>query len=149
MDRFETFTGSILELSRLVQKIKDAEMKRFGLHAGHVMCLYNLGKYPEGLTVTQLAQICREDKAAVSRSLSDLVRRQLVGGDFPAGKRSYRTRLCLTASGRELVEQINSRVDAAVIGGSSGLTQLQRENLYAALELIIQNLSRFLADREA
>lgn len=149
MDRFETFTGSILELNRLVQKIKDTEMKRFGLHAGHVMCLYHLGKYPEGLTVTQLAQISREDKAAVSRCLSELVRRQLVSGDFPEGKRSYRTRLCLTAQGRELVEQINSRVDAAVIGGSSGLTQLQRENLYFSLELIIKNLSRFLADREA
>lgn len=149
MDRFETFTGSILELSRLVQKIKDTEMKRFGLHAGHVMCLYHLGKYPEGLTVTQLAQISREDKAAVSRSLSELVRRQLVSGDFPEGKRSYRTKLYLTAPGRELVEQINSRVDAAVIGGSSGLTQLQRENLYSSLERIIKNLSRYLADREA
>lgn len=149
MDRFETFTGSILELSRLVQKIKDIEMKRFGLHAGHVMCLYYLGKYPEGLTVTQLAQICKEDKAAVSRSLSELVRRQFVSGDFPEGKRSYRTRLYLTASGRELVEQINRRVDAAVIGGGRGLTQPLRENLYSSMDLIIKNLSRYLADREA
>lgn len=144
MDRFETFTCSILELSRLVQKIKDIEMKRFGLHAGHVMCLYYLGKYPEGLTVTQLAQICKEDKSAVSRSMSELVRRQFVIGDFPEGKRSYRTKLYLTASGRELVEQINSRVDAAVIGGGRGLTQLQRENLYSSMELIIKNLSRYV-----
>ena len=29
MDRFETFTGSILELNRCVQKLKDLEMKPF------------------------------------------------------------------------------------------------------------------------
>ena len=83
MDRFETFTGSILELSRYVQKIKEIEMKPFGLRANHVMCLYHLGKNPQGLTVTQVAESCKEDKAAVSRCLSQLVERGLVQGDFP------------------------------------------------------------------
>lgn len=148
MDRFETFTGSILELNRYLQKLKDIEMKPFGLRANHVMCLYYLGKNPDGLTVTQLAEICREDKAAVSRCLSQLVERELVDGNFPENKRSYRTRLFLTDSGRELVAKIYERVDAAMVGGSSGLTQEQRENLYAAMEIIIKNLSRYLADRE-
>ena len=56
LNRFESFTGSILELSRYVQKIKELEMKPLGLKAGHVMCLYNLGKSPQGLTVTELAE---------------------------------------------------------------------------------------------
>ena len=39
-DRFETFAGSIVELNRYLQKIKDIEMKKFGLRASHTMCLY-------------------------------------------------------------------------------------------------------------
>ena len=146
MDRFETFTGSILELNRYLQKLKDIEMKPFGLRANHVMCLYYLGKHPEGLTVTEMAETCKEDKAAVSRCLSQLVERKLVDGNFPENKRSYRTKLSLTASGRELVEAIYRKVDAAMVGGGSGLTEVQRENLYASMELIIRNLSRYIME---
>lgn len=146
MDRFETFTGSILELNRCVQKLKDLEMKPFGLRANHVMCLYYLGKNPQGLTVTELAETCREDKAAVSRCVSLLVERGFVGGSFPENKRSYRTKLSLTASGRELVRKIYQKVDAAMVGGGSGLTEVQRENLYASMELIIRNLSRYITE---
>ncbi len=148
MNRFETFTGSILELNRYLQKLKDIEMKPFGLRANHVMCLYHLGKNPQGLTVTQMAEACKEDKAAVSRCMAQLVERGLVQGNFPENKRSYRTRLTLTASGQELVAKIYQKVDAAMIGGSSGLTEAQRENLYAAMEIIINNLSRYIAAQE-
>ena len=148
MNRFETFTGSILELNRYLQKLKDIEMKPFGLRANHVMCLYYLGKNPQGLTVTQMAETCKEDKAAVSRCMAQLVGRGLVRGDFPENKRSYRTRLTLTDAGQELVAKIYQKVDAAMIGGSSGLTDAQRDNLYAAMEIIISNLSRYIADRE-
>ena len=37
--RFETFSLSILELNRYLQKIKELEMKQFGLKANHTMCL--------------------------------------------------------------------------------------------------------------
>lgn len=148
MDRFETFAGSILELNRYVQRLKELEMKPFGLRANHVMCLYYLGKNPQGLTITQLAEACREDKAAVSRCMSELLARQLVGGNFPENKRSYRTPLFLTESGRALTEKIYARVDAAMVGGGTGLTEVQRENLYTAMEIIINNLSRYLSDRE-
>ena len=148
MNRFETFTGSILELNRYLQKLKDIEMKPFGLRANHVMCLYHLGKNPQGLTVTQMAEACKEDKAAVSRCMAQLVERGLVRGDFPENRRSYRTRLTLTAAGQELVQKIYQKVDAAMVGGSSGLAEAQRDNLYAAMEIIINNLSRYIAAQE-
>lgn len=148
MNRFETFTGSVLELNRYLQKLKEIEMKPFGLRASHMMCLYHLGKNPQGLTVSQVAQACKEDKAAVSRCLAQLVERGLVWGDFPESKRSYRTKLMLTDSGRELAQKVYQKIDDAMIGGGSGLTQEQREHFYTAMEIIITNLSRYIADRE-
>lgn len=148
MDRFQTFTGFILELNRDLQRLKEMEMKPFGLRANHVMCLYYLGKHPEGLTVMELTEACREDKAAVSRSVAQLVEKKLVGGNFPENKRSYRTKLTLTPSGVQLVEKMNERVEAVMTGGSDGLTDSQRENLYTAMGMIINNLSRYIAQRE-
>lgn len=148
MDRFDTFAGSIVELYRCLQRLKDIEMRPLGLRPNHAMCLYYLGRNPEGLTVTQLAEATREDKAAVSRCVSQLVQRGLVCGNFPENRRSYRTKLHLTQEGQALVEQIYTRVDAAVAGGGSGLTENQRTDLYAAMEIIINNLSRYIEDRE-
>lgn len=144
MERFEAFTGSILELNRYLQKIKDIEMRRFGLRGNQVMCLYYLGRNPEGLTATELTEVCREDKAAISRTLAQLVEKGLVTGDFQAHKRSYRTRLYLTDQGRQLVQTLDARIEAAMTTGSQGLTQQQRECFYAAMELILDNLSHYL-----
>ena len=147
MNRFETFTGAILELSRCLQRLKDLEMKPLGLRGNHVMCLYHLGKHPQGLTVTELAAACREDKAAVSRCIAQLTQRGLVSAEAQA-HRLYRAKLTLTPAGRALAEQLYRRVDSAVAGGGQGLTPQQRETLYAAMNIVIDNLSRYLAQRE-
>lgn len=148
MDRFEVFTGSILELNRYLQKIKDLEMKPYGLRANHVMCLYHLGKNAEGLSVTELTEACREDKAAVSRCLTQLTEKGLVYRDAPTSQRAYRTKLHLTPAGIEMVKTIGSRIDAALTRGGSGLTLEQRENLYKTMDIIIENLSCYIAMRE-
>lgn len=148
MKRFEAFAGSVLELNRYLQKIKDMEMRPFGLKANHVMCLYYLGRNPEGLTATELTEVCREDKAAISRSVSYLVERELIRGDFLENKRSYRTKLYLTESGKELVETIDRRIDAAMMYGGNGLTEQQRKSFYEAMEIIIHNLSQYMAENQ-
>ena len=42
----------------------------------------------------------------------------------------------------------DDREGTAVAGGGQGLTPQQRETLYAAMNIIIDNLSRYLAQRE-
>lgn len=146
MDRFEAFTGSILELNRYLQKLKDLEMRPYGLRGNHVMCLYYLGKHPEGLTPRELTEVCREDKAAISRSTAQLIDKGLITGDFPEHKRAYRTKLVLTERGRELVHNFDRRIDAFLTTGSSGVTEEQRRCFYGAMEIITGNLSRYLTE---
>lgn len=50
----------------ICKKLKELEMGQMDLKAGYTMCLYYLGKHPEGLTATQLTELCKEDKAAIS-----------------------------------------------------------------------------------
>ena len=109
-DRFERFVVSITELHRYLQKLKELEMGQMDLKAGYTMCLYYLGKHPEGLTATQLTELCKEDKAAISRTLSQLSSKGLVSCELPEHKRSYRTLYYLTEEGNTVVKKISSRI---------------------------------------
>lgn len=104
-DRFERFVVSITELHRYLQKLKELEMGQLDLKAGYTMCLYHLGKHPEGLTATQLTELCKEDKAAISRTLSQLSAKGLVSCELPENKRSYRTLYYLTEEGSTVVKK--------------------------------------------
>ena len=143
-DRFEAFAGSIIELSRYLQKIKYAEMQKFGLRANHTMCLYYLGRCADGLTAARLTELCKEDKSAVSRCLSQLIEKGLVYCELPANKRSYRTLHYLTEEGKALVKKVNDRIEFILFKGGDGLTESQREAFYDSLEIIKNNLSGYL-----
>lgn len=142
--RFETFAASVIELSRYLQKIKDLEMRRLNLRANHTMCLYYLGRHPEGLTAAQLTRLCLEDKAAISRALAQLTQKGLITADKPEQKRSYRTAMLLTQEGREVVKKINERVESALVSGGDGLSEEQRAVFYDAMQKIASNLSNYL-----
>lgn len=144
IDRFETFATTIAFINRYVQKIKSAEMRPLGLKSAYVMCLYNLVKKPEGVTASELCELCGEDKAAVSRTLSELSRRDYVRVDEPDGKRAYRAKVFLTEKGKKIGEYIHSRVDHVLDAVSEGMSELERTELYRSLSVIARNLKRYL-----
>ena len=132
-DRFERFVVSITELHRYLQKLKELEMGQMDLKAGYTMCLYYLGKHPEGLTATQLTELCKEDKAAISRTLSQLSSKGLVSCELPE-------------EGNTVVKKISSRIYSALAHGGDGMTEEQRLNLYDSLERISHNLEQYLTE---
>ncbi|WP_444327951.1 MarR family transcriptional regulator, partial [Paratractidigestivibacter sp.] len=92
-DRFEGFVGLIAAIEKEIQRIKTAELARFGLRAGDLMCVYNLDKHPEGLTSAELARLAGIDRAAVSRVVSRLTTDGFVEvGEAPAGSSGARYR---------------------------------------------------------
>ena len=141
--RFERFAAAVLEMNRYLPRIKDQEMRRFGLRSAHTMCIFYLGQHPEGLTVTQLTEICREDKAAGSRNLSELSRMGLVSCSAPPDRRVYRDPYRLTERGTEIAAQVEARVSDALSACGRGLTEAQRDNFYTAAQIIISNLEDY------
>ena len=147
-NRFETFTGSVIELNRCLQKIKNMEMKRFGLKGPHTMCLYYLGQHTEGLTAAHLTKLCKEDKSAISRCLSELIEKELVCCSLPGNMRSYRTLHYLTEKGLSLVKEMDNRITYALFHGGHGLTDSERSTFYDVMERILDNLSQYLQEKE-
>ena len=143
IDRFELFTTTITQIYKNLQRIKMQEMSGFELRGTYVMCMFELNRNPEGLTITQLSQLCGEDKAAISRTISELVKRGLVTGN---NDKKYRAPLVLTKEGQEPAAKIDALASTAVAAGSNGLTLEEVKIFYKALTTISDNLNNYLVD---
>jgi DNA-binding MarR family transcriptional regulator len=143
--RFERFSYSISEISRLWHRIAGEEMKKYDLKGSYSVYFTTLYRFPAGLTASQLVDLCSRDKADVSRAMSLLESKGLVCRIDPDGK-TYRAPLALTDQGREIAQHINARAKAAVELASHGLPDEKREIFYEALELNTTNLQKLSRD---
>lgn len=139
VSRFEQFTGLISAGNRFVQKIEREEMEKYGLKGAYAQYLLAMTRYSEGITATELCEVCDRDKAAVSRILAELESKELICRVDP-GESQYRARLALTPAGVEAAEFIQRRATVAVELAGRGLSDENRQIFYAALDLITSNL---------
>lgn len=138
-DRFDAFVSGITVCYKYIQRIKSAEMGEFGLKGTHVMCLYYLRQNPEGLTASQLSTLCSEDKAAISRAVSELRKRGYVTS---SSEKNYRAPLRLTQAGQEIYAQMEPLIVNWTAAGGVGLTSEARTDFYESLALIAGNLRK-------
>lgn len=143
IERFDIFTTTITQIYKSLQKIKNREMTEVNLKGIHVMCLFRLNRNPDGMTLTALSAACEEDKAAMSRTVSELAG---LGYVKTAEGRRYRAPVVLTDSGREVAAKIDDMIISAVNAGGYGLTDEERSVFYKALTLISNNLKTYLKE---
>ncbi|MDO5124565.1 MAG: MarR family transcriptional regulator, partial [Eubacteriales bacterium] len=94
---------------------------------------------PEGLTPMELAKVCRKDKSAVSRALSEMSKEALVSKE--TGKPGqYGLRYILTDKGKSAATEVSLVAGRAVELASQGLCDEDRETLNKALDLLCKNL---------
>lgn len=140
--RFENFTGSVIRLYRLIQRIKVHVMRGYGLKGIHVMCIYYLNEHPSGLCAGELMRYTVEDKGALSRALAELKAR----GFIIYGDGKYNAVITLTDTGKQLAEYITEQSDRAVRAGSAHLSDTERNIFYSALTEISANLEKYYLD---
>ena len=137
IQRFQHFLTGITVCYKYIQRIKNAEMTEFGLKGTHVACMFYLHHNPDGLTAAQLCHLCAEDKATISRILSDLRGRGYIR---QTGEKNYRAPLCLSEAGEEIARKMLPLIESWVGIGGDGLSEEQREVFYQSLALISANL---------
>ena len=138
ISRFERFSFAISGIYRSIQKIERDEMERYGLKGGYAQYLVAMARHPQGLTSTQLCEICDLDKAAVSRSIGEMEERGLL--ERLAVNNDYRAKLSLTEKGLAAADYVSRRAQQAVSVAGSGLSEEDREGMYRALESIAAHL---------
>lgn len=143
IERFENFTSYIAQIHKSILKIKSVGMDRFGLKAAHLMCMYYLGKHEEGLTAGELAEYCMEDKAAISKSLSELKSKGFVYPDNQNGTKVYRARYHLSPRGKEAYVEIKDIILHITEAVADGMSYEEGSSMYRLLESIAANLKDF------
>ena len=139
ISKYELLSASVSSLYRDIQRIERRETAKYGMKGPHAQCLLAMSRYPEGITATQICDICEKDKAAVSRTLAELEENGLVLRTARNGSR-YRALLTLTEKGKDAARTVNEKAQSAVELAGAGLDDAQREIFYAVLDVIAGNL---------
>jgi DNA-binding MarR family transcriptional regulator len=148
INRFENFAAYIAQANKYILKIKSQGMERFGLKAAHLMCVYYLGKHEEGLTAGELAEYCMEDKAAISKSLSELKSKEFVVTDNEDGKKVYRSKYFLSPKGKSAFCEIKDTILHITELVAEGLSMEEGAILYRSLERVVNNLKDYYSEMD-
>lgn len=139
VDRFERFTLTISEISKCWHKIASVEMEKYGLKGPHAMYLVTMYRYADGITATQLGELCGKDKADVSRAMTIMEKKGLVTREG-VNQNLYRALLKLTEEGKQAAEFVRRRAAVAVEVAGKDLSDENRKIFYDSLESITANL---------
>ena len=139
LDRFERFSLAIADISRYWHKIAGDEMENYGLKGPHATYLVTISRHKDGLTASQLCELCGKDKSDVSRMMSILEQKGLVRKES-LSQSGYRSRFVLTQAGAAAAEQVRRRASLAVELAGKNLTDENRAIFYDVLEQIAGNL---------
>ena len=148
-ERFEDFTSYVSLAYKYIIRIKSIEMQAFGLRASHVMCLFHIGRSAEGLTAVELVELCREDKAGISKTLAALREGGLIKADDETGLKKYRTKWQVTDQGSEVCTKLSSIITTATGSCGSTLTSEEREVFYRAFGKIVDGLGAYCEKLES
>lgn len=142
LNRFTQFCSSISIIQRAIQKIERDEMERYGNKGAYAQYLVAMHQYPDGVTASQLCELCDRDKAAVSRVLAEMEEKALIHREGS----NYRAKLFLTESGQRAAQFVCDRAVVAAMEAGKGLSEEDRAIFYAALNLIASNLQALSKD---
>ncbi len=139
ISRFEQFSFVISGIYRYIQKLERDEMIKYGYKGAFAQYLAALARYPEGLTCAKLCAICDKDKAAVSRTITEMEEMGLVvrRGD---NERLYRAPVTLTEKGKQTAAYVRDRARMAVHAASPDMTEEERKTFYSTLDRIAAKL---------
>lgn len=139
VERFEKFSLAIFEISKHWYKIAGEEMAKYGLRGPHATYLLTISRYEDGITASQLCELCGKDKADVSRVMTIMEEKGLVIKES-VHQNMYRGVFKLTEEGRTATEHVRQRASLAVELAGKDLDDEKRAIFYEALDSILLNL---------
>ena len=120
-------------------------MAVLGLKGKQVQCMFSLYHTDDGTSLTQLCELCDEDKGAMSRTVKELAEKQLV---YVAEKdeHKYRNPIKLTPAGRTVAKIVTEQINQIFGTISAQITPAERNTLYQTLTQISGDLTQICAN---
>lgn len=139
MDRFETFSLALFNMSRYWNRLAAEEMEKYGLKGAHAFYLVTVLRYNGEITASQLCDLCGKDKADVSRGVSRL---EAIGMLQRVGSNPYRAKLQLTEQGIAAAQAVRETAQTIVDRVGGDLTEENRAVFYEVLASVTANLEK-------
>lgn len=139
IERFERFSLALSEVSYHWHKLSADEMKKYGLKSTHSVYILTLLKYQDGLTASQLCELCGKDKSDVSRMMAILEQKNFVKKEG-IYQNLYKGIFKLTEEGIAVAESVRRKAALAVDYAGKDMTEEERTIFYNAFESIADNL---------
>jgi len=143
INRFEEFITNFSLLQKHVRKLKDENMKMFSLKGSHVMCLFHLMQHPEGLTLSELNDLCVEDKAATSRTVSYLKKNGYITQSLNKNEKNYNAHLTLTKEGMEIPQSFGNLLKPIMSAATKDFSLEEQALFLKLLKRLSENLTEF------
>lgn len=147
-DRFQDFTHLISNIGRTINKIKNIEMKKFGLKGTQVNCLFYLCENPQGMTAQEICIRSSEDKGAISRALKELEENNFIESEKDETKKKYNCKLKLTAKGMEVAKYIEEKIASILNYDKNFISDEELSSFYRTFNKIYDNLKNISNDCE-
>ena len=139
MDRFETFSLALFNMSRYWNRLAAEEMEKYGLKGAHAFYLVTVLRHDGDVTASQLCELCGKDKADVSRGVSRL---EAIGMLQRVGSNPYRAKLQLTEQGIAAAQAVRETAQTIVDRVGGDLTEEDRAVFYEVLASVTANLEK-------
>lgn len=139
-NRFKEFTLLLSQIGRVINKIKNEEMKRYGLKGTQVNCIYYIYGSKTEISAKDICLLCEEDKGAVSRTLKKLEIQGFIVCKKDENKKKYNSTLKLTKKGEEIGKIINSKINEYINYDESYISNQELNEFYKTFNKIYKNL---------
>ncbi|MBE6552079.1 MAG: MarR family transcriptional regulator [Ruminococcaceae bacterium] len=140
-NRYEQFSTVISGIYRCISKIERTEMEKLGYKGSYAQYLVTLLKNENGVTSTALGEICDKDKAAISRTVSEMEEAGLITRvSVSEASRNYRARLVLTEKGKKIADMVQKKSQEVVEDIGRSLSDYERTVVYDVLDRLYLNL---------
>lgn len=139
LERFEKFSIELFSLHKTWHKIASYILSAHGLSSSHLCYLLALLQNKDGLTSSELIEICGKDKSDVSRSLNLMIKKGIVEKKS-FHKRGYGGVFFLTPIGLTVASHTYDRVSSAVRYATKNIPQEKRDVFFEVLEMFAENL---------
>lgn len=143
-ERYITFSITIEQIAKNLQKLKNDRMAQFGLRSVHATCLVRLGQSKNGLTGAELAESCEVDKSLISRVIGELEEKGYVF--YEVCDKKYRRKIFLTDSGVRVLDEIRKILSDAVDAVRGNLSDAEVEIFYRVLNYFDGNICSLFGD---
>lgn len=141
---FMTLVVAAYKKLQQIKKKQTAIYAAYDIKSQHVMVLHFLGHHSDGLTVTELANLCCEDKSATSRAVEYLVERSYVVHEEDMARRRWRSKVRITPAGMRLCRIIDHISIEASNVVKEGISDEDLEVFYRVFHQMVKNMDKFL-----